>query len=614
MKIQGYKHDCRDYIVPRFNEFANELHSAARDAYVAWRDAGRPRSGSLCSDMRRSRLRFRYTLRHCRQNEQSIRADMHAKAYLEKDMVSFWKGMKKENISRLPLPSKVDSCVGEEEISNMWQIHYQSLLNSVESTQHKASVKLETTNILNSSKISFTPIDISNAFKSLKLGKACGVDGVSAEHFLYAHNVLHVLLSLLFTSFITHGYLPPDFMKTALVPIIKNKTGDTSDKNNYRPIALVTAASKIFEICILELLELYLITHDHQFGFKSKHSTDMCIFTVRSIIKYYTRQNSPVYTCFLDTSKAFDRINHWTLFKKLIDCNVPLLIVRILVFWYQMQLVCVKWGKSFSQYFSIANGVRQGGILSPKLFALYMNGLSGALSLCKAGCYIDAQCMNHLMYADDICVMAPSAIALQKLLDVCYEYGITNDLIYNPLNSVCMVFKPRRFKLYCPTVAIGDECLKYVDSFKYLGFVFSENKKDDADMLRQLRSLYAKANRITRMFHYCTVDVKLLLIKSYCTSFYCGYLWSDYKASSFSKLRVAFNNVYRRVLGLPPWSSASGMYATHNIENFEALLRKTLYGFVQRLENSSNKIIASLIKSWTVRFVDWHCWISGLYT
>ena len=47
---------------------------------------------------------------------------------------------------------------------------------------------------------------------------------------------------------------------------------------------------------------------------------------------------------------------------------------------------------------------------------------------------------------------------------------------------------------------IGDECLKYVDTFKYLGFVFSENKKDDADMLRQLRSLYAKANRITRMF------------------------------------------------------------------------------------------------------------------
>ena len=59
-------------------------------------------------------------------------------------------------------------------------------------------------------------------------------------------------------------------------------------------------------------------------------------------------------------------------------------------------------------------------------------------------------------------------------------------------------------------------------------------KNYDADMFKQLRSLYAKANRITTMFHYCTVDVKLLLIKSYCTSFYWGYLWSDYKASTFS--------------------------------------------------------------------------------
>ena len=139
-----------------------------------------------------------------------------------------------------------------------------------------------------------------------------------------------------------------------------------------------------------------------------------------------------------------------------------------------------------------------------------------------------------------------------------------------------MVFKPRCFKLYCPTVAIGDECLKSVDTFKYLGFVFSENKKDDADMLRQLRSLYAKSNRIARMFHYCTVDVKLLLIISYCTSFYCGYLWSDYKASTFSKLGVAFNNVYRRVLGLPQWSSASGMYATHNIIWFYSETKKQL--------------------------------------
>ena len=95
-----------------------------------------------------------------------------------------------------------------------------------------------------------------------------------------------------------HGYLQAEFMKTAIVPIIKCKTGNSSDNNNYRSIALVTACSKIFELCLLDIIEVYLDTHDHQFGFKKQHSTDMCIFTLKSVIKYYTQQSTPVYSCF----------------------------------------------------------------------------------------------------------------------------------------------------------------------------------------------------------------------------------------------------------------------------------------------------------------------------
>ena len=76
---------------------------------------------------------------------------------------------------------------------------------------------------------------------------------------------------------------------------------------------------------------------------------------------------------------------------------------------------------------------------------------------------------------------------------------------------------------------------------------------------------------------------------------------------TFSKLRVAFNNVYRRVLEIPNWSSASEMYAKHNIDNFEALLRKVIYGFIQRLEDNTNVIIHNLTRSGTICFVDWQC-------
>ena len=84
-------------------------------------------------------------------------------------------------------------------------------------------------------------------------------------------------------------------MKSAFVPILKSRQGDTSDKNNYRPIAIVTAISKILELCLMNLIESHLITRDNQFGFKKKHSTDLCIFTVKSVIKYYNLYNSPVY-------------------------------------------------------------------------------------------------------------------------------------------------------------------------------------------------------------------------------------------------------------------------------------------------------------------------------
>ena len=189
-----------------------------------------------------------------------------------------------------------------------------------------------------SKSILFTNSDLSSALKRLKKGEACGVDGLAAEHFIYAHSITHVFLSLLFNASIRHGHLPTDFMKTAIVPIIKNNSRDTSDKNNYRPIALFNATSKLFEICLLEILQMYLITHDHQYGFKTKHSADMCMFTVKSIIKYYTGHNTPAYPCFLDASKAFDRINHWTLFTKLIYSDNSLIII----FWYQTHQLCIK--------------------------------------------------------------------------------------------------------------------------------------------------------------------------------------------------------------------------------------------------------------------------------
>ena len=162
------------------------------------------------------------------------------------------------------------------------------------------------------------------------------------------------------------------------------------------------------------------------------------------------------------------------------------------------------------------------------------------------------------------------------------------------------------------TININD-ALKFTKEAKYLGFTFNDSKCDDSDMLRQMRLLYAKSNTLLRTFSHCSSDVKVTLFQSYCMALYCPFLWNDYKKSTFSKIRVAFNNAYRKIFGLPKRSSASTMYATHNICNFETMLRKTIYGFMQRLDHSTNNIIRNLYQSWIVRCDIWSSWIKSLY-
>ena len=79
--------------------------------------------------------------------------------------------------------------------------------------------------------------------------------------------------------------------------------------------------------------------------------------------------------------------------------------------------------------------------------------------------------------------MAPTATAMQCMLNIWHDYGLDNDVLFNPLKSVCMLFKPKGYKLYRPNIMIGIEVLKYVDNTKYLGITFCETLKDDKDII-----------------------------------------------------------------------------------------------------------------------------------
>ena len=107
-----------------FNEHLKELLCEAKAQHLMGRDAGRTRTGESHSDMRDSRLRFKYAFCQCRANEDMMRANALAHSLKSKDSTSIWKDVSKMANSKIPLASKVGDAVGSAKITDMWQTHY----------------------------------------------------------------------------------------------------------------------------------------------------------------------------------------------------------------------------------------------------------------------------------------------------------------------------------------------------------------------------------------------------------------------------------------------------------------------------------------------------------
>ena len=178
-------------------------------------------------------------------------------------------------------------------------------------------------------------------YRATLRGKYDGSALVS-DHLIHSLPAICSSLASLSTAILRHGYMPKPIRDCTIVPIPKGNK-DLSSSDNYRPIALAPTLSKALEWCILLSYPDHFLTSGLQFGFKQKMSTTLCTGAVSRCM----HENSAVYACFIDASKAFDLVNHKILFERLFDRKLPAYLIRFFLSWYKEQRMRVRLGELF---------------------------------------------------------------------------------------------------------------------------------------------------------------------------------------------------------------------------------------------------------------------------
>ena len=150
---------------------------------------------------------------------------------------------------------------------------------------------------------------------------------------------------------------------STLVPILKDKLGNICADDNYHSIAISSLVLKIFDWVIILLYGERLNLDELQFNYQPNCSTNMCTWMAVETIDYFVRNESELFTCAMDMSKAFDKVKHSLLFEKLLIKGLPEIYIRLLLIMYKKQVANVRWNSSLSQSFIIYNGVKQGAVL-----------------------------------------------------------------------------------------------------------------------------------------------------------------------------------------------------------------------------------------------------------
>ena len=264
---------------------------------------------------------------------------------------------------------------------------------------------------------------------------------------------------------------------------------------------------------------------------------------------HFVNKGSNVYVVFLDASKAFDRVCYTKLFRALLKRGMNKLYIRCLIYMYTNQKLCVSWNGFKTNSFSVSNGVKQGGVLSPLLFSVYVDGLFMRLRSSGYGCRMGPHFLGAFGYADDICILCLTPNGLRKMITICETYAVEYCIEFNGSKCEMLILSRRPLPLCMrPCVKVNNTVVPIKDSVIHLGNKISSDVTErHVDYI--VAKFYKQYNLFLSRFGKVSSLVKSQLFATYCCSFY-GITLCD--LSNTDSALVALRKCIRQVWRISP--------------------------------------------------------------